>query len=131
MDTAAPLPLRIAVVIPSYNGARKLPLLTPLLALLLAREGLPVLVHGTSTESGRISTQNVLSALAIRTQPAIESIANGEVQFVATAAIHPQLQRLLEVRRTLGLRNSAHSLVKLLAPCAGPHVLVTSYTHPE
>jgi anthranilate phosphoribosyltransferase len=28
------------VVMPSYNGARKLPLLTPLLALLLAREGL-------------------------------------------------------------------------------------------
>src|SRR3990167_6824480 len=26
------------IVIPSYNGARKLPLLTPLLALLLARE---------------------------------------------------------------------------------------------
>ena len=30
------------IVIPSYNGARKLPVLTPLLALLLAREGLPV-----------------------------------------------------------------------------------------
>ena len=27
------------VVLPSYNGARKLPVLTPLLALLLAREG--------------------------------------------------------------------------------------------
>src|SRR4051812_36145038 len=31
------------VVLPSYNGARKLPVLTPLLALLLAGEGLPVL----------------------------------------------------------------------------------------
>jgi anthranilate phosphoribosyltransferase len=38
------------VVLPSYNGARKLPVLTPLLALLLAREGLPVLMHGTATE---------------------------------------------------------------------------------
>src|SRR6185369_2092714 len=28
------------VVLPSYNGARKLPVLTPLLALLVAREGL-------------------------------------------------------------------------------------------
>jgi anthranilate phosphoribosyltransferase len=35
------------VVLPSYNGARRLPVLTPLLALLLAREGLPVLLHGT------------------------------------------------------------------------------------
>ncbi|HNV61145.1 MAG TPA: DNA-binding protein YbiB, partial [Rhodoferax sp.] len=44
------------VVIPSYNGARKLPVLTPLLALLLAREGLPVLIHGTATESTRVFT---------------------------------------------------------------------------
>jgi anthranilate phosphoribosyltransferase len=50
------------VIIPSYNGARKLPLLTPLLALLLAREGLPVLIHGTATESGRIFVQEVLQA---------------------------------------------------------------------
>ena len=35
-------PARPVIVIPSDNGARKLPVLTPLLALLLAREGLPV-----------------------------------------------------------------------------------------
>ena len=34
------------VVLPSYNGARKLPVLTPLLALLLARRGLAVLIQG-------------------------------------------------------------------------------------
>ncbi|MDT8991158.1 DNA-binding protein YbiB [Curvibacter sp. APW13] len=119
------------VVLPSYNGARKLPLLTPLLALLVARQGLPVLIHGANTESARVSTQNVLSALEITARPATDSIANGEVRFVPTSAIHPQLQHLLEVRNTLGLRNSAHSLVKLLAPCTGAHVLVTSYTHPE
>lgn len=51
------------MVIPSYNGARKLPLLTPLLALLLAREGLPVLIHGTATESTRVFTSEVLAAL--------------------------------------------------------------------
>ena len=39
------------VAIPSYNGARKLPVLTPLLAQLLAREGLAVVMHGTATES--------------------------------------------------------------------------------
>jgi anthranilate phosphoribosyltransferase len=31
----------------------------------------------------------------------------------------------------LHLRNPAHSLVKLMQPCVGPQVLVTSYTHPE
>ena len=39
------------VVLPSYNGARRLPLLTPLLALLLAKQGLKVLVHGGNTEA--------------------------------------------------------------------------------
>ncbi|MBK6323526.1 MAG: hypothetical protein IPF38_15505, partial [Burkholderiales bacterium] len=45
---------RPTVVIPSYNGARKLPPLTPLLALLLAREGLPVLDprHGHRIDLG-------------------------------------------------------------------------------
>ena len=40
-----PASARPVVVLPSYNGARKLPVLTPLLAALLAREGLPVLIH--------------------------------------------------------------------------------------
>ena len=119
------------VVIPSYNGARKLPVLTPLLALLLAREGLPVLVHGTATESSRVFTSEVLLALAIPAQTAIESIAPGNVAFVPTALLSPGLQRLLDVRRVVNLRNPAHSLVKLMNPCAGKSLLVTSYTHPE
>ncbi len=119
------------VVLPSYNGARKLPGLLPLLALLLAREGLPVLVHGTPTESARVYTSEVLKVLDIPTQTAIKTIANGEVQFVPTALLSPGLQRLLEVRRVVGLRNPAHSLVKLMNPVAGPALIVSSYTHPE
>ena len=119
------------VVLPSYNGARKLPVLTPLLALLLAREGLAVVVHGCSTESGRISAQKVLEALDIKAQTAIESIVTSQVQYVPTALLHPGLQRLLEVRRVVGLRNSGHSLVKLMNPCTDAAVVVGSYTHPE
>ena len=84
-----PVQGRTAVVLPSYNGARKLPVLTPLLALLLAREGLPVIVHGTPTESTRVSAQNVLLALSVPTQTAIEPIANGTVQFVPTGLLCP------------------------------------------
>ena len=122
---------RTAVVLPSYNGARKLPVLTPLLALLLAREGLPVVVHGMATESTRVSAQNVLAALDLPAQAAIESIAPGTVQFVPTGLLCPGLQRLLDVRRVVGLRNPAHSLVKLMNPCDSPAVVVGSYTHPE
>ena len=62
---------------------------------------------------------------------AIEEIANGEVVFAPTELLCPGLQRLLEVRRAVGVRNSAHSVVKLMNPCAGRSLLVSSYTHPE
>ena len=119
------------VVLPSYNGARKLPVLTPLLALLLAREGLAVVVHGMATESGRTSTQKVLETLGRRAQSAIESIANGDLQYVPTELLCPGLARLLDVRRVVGLRNPAHSLVKLMNPCSDAALVVGSYTHPE
>jgi anthranilate phosphoribosyltransferase len=119
------------VVLPSYNGARKLPVLTPLLALLLAREGLAVVVHGMATENGRTSTQKVLETLGRRTQSAIESIANGELQYLPTELLCPGLARLLDVRRVVGLRNPAHSLAKLMNPCHDAALMVSSYTHPE
>jgi anthranilate phosphoribosyltransferase len=119
------------IVIPSYNGARKLPVLTPLLALLLAREDLPVLVHGTATESNRIEALNVLAALGIPAQQAIRSMTNSEIAFTPTELLCPGLQRLLDVRRVVGLRNPAHSVVKLMNPCAGKSLIVSSYTHPE
>ena len=122
---------RATIVLPSYNGARKLPPLTPLLALLLARQGWPVLIHGTATESGRVPTSEVLAALDNRAWAAIASIAPGTLAYIPTALLCPGLQRLLDVRRLVGLRNSAHSLVKLMNPCAGKSLLVSSYTHPE
>ena len=122
---------RPTVVLPSYNGARKLPVLTPLLALLLAREGLPVLVHGTATESSRIFSSEVLSVLDIHALTAIRTIANGEVAFAATELLCPGLKRLLDVRRAVGLRNPAHSLVKIMNPCLGQALVVSSYTHAE
>lgn len=125
-----PAGARPLIVLPSYNGARKLPVLTPLLALLLAREGLPVLVHGTATESSRVLASNVLAALGTQPLAAIQPIANGEVAFAPTELLSPGLKRLLDVRRTVGLRNPAHSVVKLMQPTAGPCLVVASYTHP-
>ena len=119
------------VVLPSYNGARKLPVLTPLLALLLAREGLAVLVHGTATESTRVLSSDVLLALNIPALTAVGPIEAGSVVFAPTELLSPGLKRLLDVRRLVGLRNPAHSLVKLMNPCLGKALVVSSYTHPE
>jgi len=121
----------VAVVLPSYNGARRLPVLTPLLALLLAREGVPVIVHGTNTEPTRVSAEHVFLALGLPPQAAIAAAVPGKVQYVSTGLLCPGLQRLLDVRRVVGLRNPGHSLVKLMNPCDGAAVVVSSYTHPE
>ncbi|SDC09392.1 Anthranilate phosphoribosyltransferase [Variovorax sp. CF079] len=121
---------RPLVVLPSYNGARRLPVLTPLLALLLAREGLPVLVHGAATESTRVLASNVLAALDVQPLASIRPIANGEAVFAPTELLSPGLKRLLDVRRVVGLRNPGHSVVKLMQPTQGACVVVGSYTHP-
>jgi len=122
---------RPPVVLPSYNGARRLPVLTPLLALLLAREGVPVLVHGHATESTRVFTAEVLAALGVPALSTIGPLLPGEVVFAATELLSPGLKRLLDVRRVVGLRNPAHSVVKLMNPCEGRALVVGSYTHPE
>ena len=119
------------VVLPSYNGARKLPVLTPLLALLLAREGVSVLVHGTPTESSRVVSSDVLALLGVPALTSVTALAPGQVAFAPTELLSPALKRLLDVRRAVGLRNPAHSLVKLMNPVAGKALVISSYTHPE
>jgi anthranilate phosphoribosyltransferase len=119
------------VVLPSYNGARRLPVLTPLLAGLVARRGLPVLIHGTATEASRVFVHDVLHALDVQASESAPTLHDGQVAFVPTEVLSPGLKRLLDARKLIGLRNSAHSLVKLMNPCSGPAVIVSSYTHPE
>ena len=119
------------VVLPSYNGARKLPVLTPLLAMLLAREGVAVVLHGTATEEKRVSSEAVWNALGQTICKDELKVHAGQVLFVRTATLHAGLDRLLSVRRQIGLRNSAHSLVKLMNPCDHTALVIGSYTHPE
>lgn len=119
------------VVLPSYNGSRRLPLLTPLLAQLLARQGHAVLVHGCSSEDQRVNAEDVLSAMGIHAASQVGTIKEGEVVVAPTQLLSPALWKLLQVRRQTGLRNSAHSLVKLMNVVNGPSLLLSSYTHPE
>ena len=123
--------LQPVVVLPSYNGSRRLPLLTPLLAKILAHRGHAVLIHGAITEDTRVSTQEVLSELGITASTRTQAIAKGEVVFAPTRLLCEGIWSLLQVRRQTGLRNSAHSLVKLMNPVSGPSIQVASYTHPE
>ncbi len=129
-------PRRPTVVLPSYNGARKLPNLTPLLALLLAQADVQVLVHGPAHEPGRVATVEIFHDLGLPIARDISEVEwawdRREPVFVRTDVLCPPLARLLEVRRVVGLRNSGHTIAKLLNPCRGGAVVrVVNYTHPE
>ena len=126
-----------AVVLPSYNGARKLPNLVPLLALALARAGVSVLVHGMEEDPGRVTSAAVFAALGLAPVRDAAGVAARwaarEPAFIATGDLHPSLLRVLLLRRQIGLRNPAHSLAKLL-PALGERpgvVRVVNHTHPE
>jgi anthranilate phosphoribosyltransferase len=123
-----------AVSIPSYNGARKQPNLVPLLALLLAREGVPVLVHGVTEDPGRVTSAEIFAHLNVapaRTHADIEAgLANKRVAFAPIETLAPKLARLLSLRRRMGVRNSTHTLVKILQPFAPAGLRLVNYTHP-
>jgi anthranilate phosphoribosyltransferase len=128
-------PDRPIVVLPSYNGARKLPNLTALLAQLLTQEGVHVLVHGPLLDPGRVTTAEIFHDLGLpfaRDAGEVhDAWSRREPVFIRTDALCPPLARLLDARRVIGLRNPGHTVAKLLAPCAsGDALRVVNHTHP-
>lgn len=123
------------IVIPSYNGSRHMANLTPLLAMLLAREGAPVLVHGVIHDPNRVTTAEIFQELGL---PFSHTVQQAEAQFAQRTPafmtiddLAPRMARILALRRVLGVRSSTHTLVKIMQPFVGPALRLTSYTHPE
>jgi anthranilate phosphoribosyltransferase len=110
----------LPLVIPTYNGARKLPNLLPLLAMKVAREGIPVLLHGAFHEPGRVTAFQVLERLGIpaaRTIGEIErALEERHLAAAPLALVSPALARVLDARIRTGVRSAAHTLAKLLLP---------------
>ena len=117
------------VVLPSYNGARRKPNFTPLLAGLLAQKGYPVLVHGLLADfTGRVTSAQVFEHLVWNALD--EGVS--KPAYLPMASLYPAIEKLLQTRKLLGVRSCTHTLVKLIVPSAfESSLLVTSYTHPE
>ncbi|MFL4555047.1 DNA-binding protein YbiB [Yersinia kristensenii] len=136
MSLRAPQNRPLPVVIPSYNGARKQANLTPLLALLLARLGLPVVVHGVTEDSSRVTSAEIFQHLNIPwSLSAIEAqqrLDNGLPVFIPVSALSAQLDEQLQQRWRMGVRNSSHTLAKLATPFVHDQALrLASVSHPE
>jgi len=118
------------LVLPSYGGARSEHNLLPLLGLLLRRLRVPVLFHGTLEGSGRVASVYILRELGIMPSATLTqaqaALEEDSIAFLPVAALCPGLASLLALRNRLGVRNSAHAVVKLIDPFGGEGVVLAS-----
>lgn len=123
------------VLLPTFNGARKQANLMPLVALLLARAGVPVLMFGRHDFDSRQSPFELLAALGLPLSGSVgeasTQLATQRVAALPLRALNPGLDALMSLRPRLGVRNSGHSVAKLLDAAPGRSVRVVAVTHPE
>ena len=100
---AAPRDRPRPVVLPSYGGARRQPNLTPLLALLLNRYGVPVLIHGVAgADPARagVTTAEILLELGIEPSATLADAQTrldyDSVAYVPDAVLAPGLASFTE-----------------------------------
>ncbi|MBD9425301.1 glycosyl transferase family protein [Pseudomonas sp. PDM15] len=119
---------------PTYAGKKRhLPWF--LLAIkALASSGLRILVHGGGAHTaGRLYSEQLLQALEIplcsNWSEVGETLDRHNLAFTPLGAWAPQLQRMIDLRNTLGLRSPIHSLARILNPL-GARVGLQSIFHP-
>lgn len=122
------------LLLPSYNGARKTHLMTPLLAKWMSELGYLVLVHGTHEDPDRTSSEQVFREMGwpiACAQDNLQSfLALKQFAYCPLEVLCPELNHLLSVRQIIGVRNSGHILAKLINPVLSESFQVSNYTHP-
>jgi len=117
---AAP-PLAVDLDWPTYAGKKRhLPWFL-LATKALANNGLRILLHGGGAHTaGRMFSEQVLAELDIPFcqdwQTVGQALDNQHLAFIPLGAWMPRLQRMIDLRNTLGLRSPIHSLARILNP---------------
>jgi anthranilate phosphoribosyltransferase len=108
------------VTIGCYGGAVDVPSLAPLLALLLARFGIAVLMHGPLHAEHGVATALVLRDLGIlpcaHQQQVAQALQTRGIAFVPDALLAPGLASLLALRARLGPIPLLVTAARLLDP---------------
>jgi len=111
---------------PSYAGKRRhLPWFV-LAALLLAENGIKILMHGASGHTqGRLYTEDALATLGIPSAASIPEamhrITQHHFAFLPLRILSPKLQALIDLRPMLGLRSPVHTVARMINPCQAPY----------
>ncbi len=133
MTLPSPLP-NVDVDWSSYAGKRRQLPWYILSALMLARNGTKVFMHGADGHTaGRIYTRDVLESLGIPVAWSFEEagthLARRNFAYMPLEAINPILASLFGLRSILGLRSPVHTLSRMLNPFAAP-VMLQGIFHP-
>ena len=119
---------------PTYAGKKRHLPWYLLAAKCLARNGVRVFMHGGGAHTaGRLYTEQLLGLLEIplcRNWAAVGSALDTEgLAFMPLVDWAPQLQGMIDLRNTLGLRSPIHSLARILNPL-GARCGLQSIFHP-
>lgn len=118
---------------PSYAGkSRQLPWYL-LSALLLARNGVTVFMHGTRT-AGRMHAGEVLAGLGVAVAgsmaEAADHLRRKRFAYLALEQINPRLQEIMDMRLLLGVRSPINTVVRQTNPFDAQSQIL-SVTHPN
>lgn len=106
---------------PTYAGKRRQLPWFMLAAKALANNGVRILMHGGGQHTaGRMYAEDLLDSLGIVSceswSEVAECLDREHIAFAPLGTWMPGLQRMIDLRNTLGLRSPVHSLARLLNP---------------
>lgn len=118
----------------SYAGKRRQLPWFILAALLLAENGIKVLMHGTEGHTeGRIYTRDTLNMLGLPVstsfQDAAQQIEKNNFAYLPLEVLSPLMREIIQMRPLLGLRSPVHTIARMLNPFNAPY-LVQGIFHP-
>ncbi|EAT13468.1 glycosyl transferase family protein [Bermanella marisrubri] len=111
----------------SYAGKRRQLPWYLLAALCLADNGIKVFMHGADGHTaGRLYSKQVLEELGVTIsgnwQDAEDRLNRDHFCFMDMSVLCPELQKIIDLRNTFGLRSPVHSFARLLNPTNAPFV---------
>jgi anthranilate phosphoribosyltransferase len=126
--------LQVDIDWPTYAGKKRHLPWYLLAAKCLSQNGVRVLMHGGGAHTaGRLYSEQLLDLLGIALcrdwQAVGTALEQHNLAFIPLGDWAPQLQRMIDLRNTLGLRSPIHSLARLLNPL-GARCGLQSIFHP-
>ncbi len=130
----APPPIAVDIDWPTYAGKKRHLPWYLLATKALAASGVRILIHGGGAHTaGRLYSEQLLSELEIPLCPGWNAVGSAldehNLAFIPLGAWSPHLQRMIDLRNTLGLRSPIHSLARVINPL-GAKLGLQSIFHP-